>query len=199
MGAQLRGVLAARRPLYVAGIFGAYNIIYLGLAAFLPAYLESLGARTGAAGGAAALAAIANVAGNLLAAALMRRGIAPERLAIVGATAMAVLAALVFAVPVPWFAVSLALLASLVGGLLPAACFALLPGSVPAPALVPPAMGLTIQANNLMQVLSPPALGAVASLAWPLMALPLLLAGGLAALLGAKLDRDGLRPVPPSP
>jgi MFS family permease len=199
MGAQLRGVIAARRPLYVAGIFGAYNIIYFGLAAFLPAYLESLGTRTGAAGGAAALAAIANVAGNLVAAALMRRGTAPERLAIGGAAAMAVLVALVFAVPVAWIAVSLALLASLVGGLLPAACFALLPGSVPSLALVPPAMGMTIQANNLMQVLTPPLLGAVASIAWPLMALPLMLAGAVAALFGAKLARDGLPTLRPSP
>jgi hypothetical protein len=60
-------------------------------------------------------------------------------------------------------------------------------------------MGMTIQANNLMQVLTPPALGVVAGMAWPLMALPLLVAGGVAALFGAKLARDGLPAVRPSP
>jgi hypothetical protein len=173
--------------------------MYFGLATFLPAYLEALGARTGAAGAAAAVAALANAAGNLVAAALMRRGAAPERLAIGGAAAMAVLVALVFAVPLAGLAAPLALLASLSGGLVPAACFALLPASVPSPALVAPAMGMTIQANNLMQLLTPPLLGAVAGIAWPLLALPLLLSGAVAALLGAMLLRDGLPAARPSP
>jgi MFS family permease len=195
----LRDLIAARRPLRVAGAFAAYNIVYFGLAAFLPAYLESLGARTGVAGAVGALAAIANLIGNLGAAALMRRGSAPERLVAIGASAMGVLTAAVFLLPEPVTATALALTASMVGGLVPAACFALVPASVPRAELVSPAVGLTIQGNNLMQLIAPPLLGALAGLSWSLMALPILLAGFLAAGIGVALGRGGLpsKPAPP--
>ncbi len=199
MRTQLTALVAARRPLRVAGCFAAYNIIYFGIAAFLPAFLESRGAGTGIAGGAAALAALANLAGNLAAAALMRRGAAPERLVILGSLAMGGTGAGVFLLASPGAAGALALLACAVGGLVPAACFALVPSSVPQPALVAPAMGLTIQGNNLMQLLAPPALGALAGLAWPLLAPPMLGAGLLVAWLARGLHRPRLRDAAPPP
>jgi predicted MFS family arabinose efflux permease len=194
---QRRTLVAARRPLRVAATFAAYNVLYFGIAAFLPAYLESLGVGTGAAGGAAALAALANLAGNLSAAALMRRGVAPERLVTLGAATMAVLAAAVFVLPVASAAMTLALLACATGGLVPASSFALVPSSVPRPDLIAPAMGLTVQGNNLMQLLAPPLLGALAAHGWPLLALPLLLAGAFAARMGVVLAAGGLRSAPP--
>jgi MFS family permease len=199
MRAQFAALVAARRPLRVAACFAAYNIVYFGIAAFLPAFLESRGAGTGIAGGAAALAALANLAGNLAAAALMRRGAAPERLVILGSLAMGAAAAGVFLLASPEAAGVLALLACAVGGLVPAACFALVPSSVPEPALVAPAMGLTIQGNNLMQLLAPPMLGALAGLAWPLMAPPMLGAALVAAWLARGLNGPRLRPAAPAP
>jgi predicted MFS family arabinose efflux permease len=196
IGAQLRALRAARRPLRVAAAFASYNLVYLGIAAFLPAYLESLGARTGAAGGAAALAAAANALGNFGGGVLMGRGAVPERLVTGGAASMAALAAALYLAPVAWLAVLLAMAACCIGGLVPAACFALLPRSVPAPALVAPAMGLTIQGNNMVQLLAPPALGALAGLSWALVALPLLAAGLVAAAMGVVLAREGARSVP---
>jgi cyanate permease len=175
---QLRALAAARRPLRVAAAFASYNLVYLGIAAFLPAFLESRGAGTGLAGGMAALAAIANATGNFAGGVLMGRGAAPERLVAGGAVAMA---------------------ACCIGGLVPAACFALLPRSVPDPALVAPAMGLTIQGNNLVQLLAPPALGALAGIAWGLVALPLLLSGLIAAWMGVVLGRGGLPSATRSP
>jgi len=189
IAAQLRALLAARRPLQVAAAFATYNVMYLGIAAFLPARLESLGAGTGGAGAAAALAALANAGGNLGAGALMRRGITPERLVVTGALYMSVTAVSVFLVPWPALATLLAILACGVGGLLPAACFAILPRAVPSAALVAPAVGLVIQGNNLAQLLAPPAIGALAGIAWPLAALPLLVAGLLAAAAGRALTR----------
>jgi hypothetical protein len=100
---------------------------------------------------------------------------------------------------VAWLAVVLAMAACCIGGLVPAACFALLPLSVPQPALVAPAMGLTIQGNNLMQLLAPPALGALAGVSWGLVAVPLLIAGLIAAWMGILLGRAGLRSVAASP
>jgi len=195
LGALLRGLAEARRPLRIAAAFATYNIVYFGLAAFLPAYLESLGARTGVAGGAGAFAAIANLAGNLAAAALMRRGVAPERLVVIGAATMGVLAGAVFLMPLPAAAVILALLASIIGGLVPAACFALVPASVPRAELVAPAVGMTIQGNNLIQLLAPPLLGLLAGVAWWLVSVPMLVAGLLAAAIGLALAAGRTRPV----
>jgi hypothetical protein len=112
---------------------------------------------------------------------------------------MGVLAASVFLVPDPVAATTLALAASMVGGLVPAACFALLPASVPRPDLVAPAVGMTIQGNNLMQLCAPPLLGVLAGLSWHLVALPILLAGCLAAAIGVALRRDGLPSAPAAP
>jgi MFS family permease len=187
--AQLRALAEAGGPLRIAATFAAYNIMYFGIAAFLPARLESLGAGTGGAGVAAALAALANAAGNLAAGLLMRRGVAPGRLVMVGALGMSLLAGCVYLVPQPALVLVLAVLASGLGGVLPAACFALLPRAVPDPALVAPAVGLVIQGNNLVQLLAPPLIGALAAQAWPLAALPLFLAGILATLAGRTLSR----------
>jgi MFS family permease len=189
MGQQVRALVAARRPLQVASAFATYNIMYLGIAAFLPARLESLGAGTGLAGVAAAVAALANAGGNLASGALMARGLAAERLVVAGALAMSVTAAAVYLVPSALAATALAVLACGVGGLVPASCFAILPRAVPSPALVAPAVGLVMQGNNLAQLLAPPAIGALAGIAWPLAALPLLAAGLLAALAGRALSR----------
>ena len=197
LGALLHGLVEAGRPLRVASAFAAYNIVYFGLAAFLPAYLESLGAGTGLAGGAGAVAAIANLFGNLAAAALMRRGVAPERLVVIGAAAMGVLTAAVFLTPLPVAVTGLALLASIIGGLVPAACFALVPASVPRSELVAPAVGMTIQANNLMQLLAPPLLGVLAGIAWGLIAVPILLAGLLSAAIGLMLAAERERHAAP--
>lgn len=199
IGAQFRALVAAQRPLRVAAAFASYSVLYFGIAAFLPAFLESRGAGTGIAGAAAALAAIANLLGNLSAAALMRRGVVPERLVILGSLAMAGCATMLFLMTSPLAATVLALLACAVGGLVPASCFALVPSSVPKPALVPPAMGLTIQANNLTQLLAPPMLGALAGVAWPLMAPPMLAAGLFVAWLARELQRDRLPAVATSP
>ena len=193
IGVQLRAIATARRPLRVAAAFASYNCVYLGIAAFLPAYLEARGAGTGLAGGMAALAAVANAIGNFGGGVLMGRGAVPERLMAGGALAMAALAAALYLAPVVWLVVVLAMAACCIGGLVPAACFALLPRSVPQAALVAPAMGLTIQGNNLVQLLAPPALGALAAVSWSLVALPLLGAGLIAAWMGVLLGRDGLR------
>ncbi len=146
----------------------------------------------------AALAAVSNAVGNFSGGVLMARGIAAERLVTTGAVALGLLTAGVYLAPIPALAVGLAMAASCVGGIVPAACFALLPRVVPAPALVAPAMGLTIQGNNLMQLIAPPALGALAAHSWALLAPALLLGGAVAALIGLRLARHGLRSVPTS-
>jgi MFS family permease len=196
--AQLSALMSARRALLIALAFSTYNVMYIGLVAFLPARLEHLGAGTGVAGAAAALATIANAGGNLGCGLLMRRGIAAEALLASGAAAMALFSACVYLVPQPVVAVTLATLACAVGGLVPAACFALIPRAVPEAALVAPAVGLVIQGNNLAQFLAPPLLGALAGHAWWSVAPPLLLCGVLATIAGRALLTPLRGSVPPS-
>jgi len=184
---QWRALVAARRPLLLAAAFGAYNVVYVGIAAFMPARLESLGEGTGAAGMAAAVAALANAAGNLGSGALMRRGVAPATLIQAGALGISVLGAAVFMLAVPMLVVMAGILACLLGGLVPAACFALLPRAVPRLSLAAPAVGLVIQGNNLAQLLAPPLIGALAGIAWGLACVPMLVAGALALIAGRAL------------
>jgi hypothetical protein len=59
-------------------------------------------------------------------------------------------------------------------------------------------MGLTIQGNNIVQLLAPPLLGGLAGFAWPLLALPMLASGAGVAWLALWLRRERLRkPMPP--
>jgi hypothetical protein len=112
----------------------------------------------------------------------MHRGVPPVRIVLAAGAVMALLAASAFALaPNLPAAFALALLASGVGGAVPASLFATVPRTVPEPALIGPAMGLTIQANNLGQIVTPPVVAMAAGQSWALVAVPLLLAG--AALL----------------
>lgn len=118
---------------------------------------------------------------------MMRRGAAAERLVGIGAACMGVLAALTFLAPDAIAAAGLAIAACAVGGLVPAACFALIPRAVPQAALVAPTVGLVIQGNNLAQLLAPPLLGTLAGVGWWLVSPPLLLCGVLAVLAARAL------------
>jgi predicted MFS family arabinose efflux permease len=187
--AAVRGLLRARLPLVVAICFPSYALVYFGIAGFLPAFLaERHGLALGAAGFFAAFAALANVAGNLGAGVAMRAGVRPTRLVLLCGTTMAGLAALCFALPAPWWgALALGVLASGIGGAVPASLFALVPRTVPEPALVAPAMGLVIQANNAGQLFGPVLIAAVAGLAWGAVAVPLVAAGAVVAWAALRL------------
>lgn len=193
LGAAVAALFRARLPLLVALCFGAYALVYFGIAGFLPAFLaEAHGVSAGVAGLVAALAAIANLCGNLGAARLMRIGVRPARIVLAVGVAMALLAAASYALPLPWWAaLAVAVLASGIGGSVPASLFALVPRAAPAPGLTGPAMGLVIQCNNLGQLVGPLAIASAAEIAWPLAALPLLAAGVVLLLAALPLQRIG--------
>jgi predicted MFS family arabinose efflux permease len=187
----LRALGRARLPLVVALCFPSYALVYFGIAGFLPAFLvESHGVALGFAGFVGAFAALANVGGNLAAGQAMRAGVRPTRLVLGCGAAMALLAALAFALPAPWWvALALAVLASGIGGAVPASLFALVPRTVPDPALTAPAMGLVIQANNIGQLLGPLLIAAAAGVAWGAVAMPLLVAGAVVVWAALALRR----------
>lgn len=183
----------ARLPVIAAGAFACYAIVYFGIAGFLPARLvEGFGMSLPGAGLIGAAAAIVNVAGNLLAGRMMRRGWRPAILVIAAGSAMTLLSAGAFALPSSLvLTVGTAMLASGLGGMVPGSLFALVPRAVPDPALVAPALGLLVQFNNLGSVVAPLAVAAAAQRGWSLAALPLLAAGLAMLLLARGLRRIG--------
>jgi len=183
---SLRAVVRLPKPLLLAGLFALYNIQYFALVAFLPTLLVE---RIGLGPAAAALTTSAvvgvNIAGNLSAGVLRRRGIAPWRLI---ATALSLMGVTGLGIFTPFAPVSLviglAMLFSLTAGLLPATVLGEAPKAAPEPHMAPVVMGLVIQGNNLGQLLGPATIGALVDrLGWSAAALAVAAAG----LAGAAL------------
>lgn len=156
-------------PLSIA--FFCFALLFLALAGLLPAYLVGRrGLAAADAGRVVAIATAFGIAGSLLAAWTMRRGVSPGRLVAVGLIASTVIAAFSFsaAAPVPLsvagFAVAFAL-----GGLVPAATFASVPLIAVDARAIGPINGLLAQAGSLGSLAGPPLLALWVEWAgWPL-------------------------------
>ncbi|TAJ39702.1 MAG: MFS transporter [Reyranella sp.] len=140
--------------------FFCFALLFLALAGLLPTYLvERCGLAVAEAGRFIAIATAFGIAGSLLAAWMMRRGVLPGMLIAVGLITSTVIAAFAFsaAAPVPLavtgFAVSFAL-----GGLVPAAAFASVPLIAVDPRAIGPINGLLAQAGSLGSLAGPPLL-----------------------------------------
>ncbi len=187
--ASLRGVAHNRAAQAIAATFASYNGVYFAISVLLPAALaQSFGWSVAAGGYAGAAAVLANGVGNLAAGALFHRGVAPARLLRPALIGLAVLGAGTWMAPWPWLMVTLACGTCLFGGMIPASLFAILPAAVPQ-TLTSAAMGLLIQANNIVQLLVPLAMAALAGLGWPWLAPCMLLFALGAGLAAGRLSR----------
>jgi MFS family permease len=174
--------LRAAGPLSVA--FFCFALVFLALAGLLPTYLvEGRGLQAATAGRIVAIATAFGIAGSLLAGWMMRRGVAPGRLAAVGLIASTAIAALSFSVAAPLplvvtgFAVSFAL-----GGLVPAASFASVPLVAANARAIGPINGLLAQAGSLGSLAGPPLLALwVEGTSWSLAPVMLLAVAALGA------------------
>jgi len=189
--------LARRRtPALLMVLFALYSLMFFALFSFLPILLtERLGVSGQAAGGLSALAAAANVVGNLAAGNLLARGVNRNVLIAVAALVMGVSALGIF-LPVlgGWGSFWLCLLFSAVGGLIPATLLATAPAAARSAAMVPVMMGLLMTGSNFGQVTAPIAVGAVVS-AWgwgaaSVMVVVAAILAGLAAWLLARGDHN---------
>jgi MFS family permease len=173
-------------PLAVA--FFCFALLFLAIAGLLPAYLvEARALSASEAGRIVAITTAFAIAGSLLAGWLMKRGVAPGRLAATGLAASTLIAALAFNAHIPGplaiagFAASFA-----VGGLVPAATFASVPLVAPNSRAIGPINGLIAQAGSLGSLAGPPALALwVEHTSWalaPVLLLVIAAAGVLAAL-----------------
>lgn len=187
--------LARRRaPALLMVLFGLYSLMFFAVFSFLPILLtERLGVSSQDAGGLSALAAAANVVGNLAAGNLLARGVSRPPLIAVAAVVMGASALGIF-LPVlgGWGAFILCLVFSAIGGLIPATLLATAPAAARSAAMVAVMMGLLMTGSNFGQVTGPIAVGAVVS-AWGwsaacVMVVAAAILAGLAAWMLARSD-----------
>lgn len=183
----------AGAPALIAASFVIYSLQFFALFSFLPVLLiERMGVGMAAAGSLSALACCVNVAGNLAAGVLLKRGVARWLLAAVASALMGLSAIGIF-LPVlgalPAFLLCLAF--SGAGGLLPATLIGTSPIVSPSARLVPMSMGLLMLGSNLGQMIGPVIVGgAVDSMGWPAAAVIVALAGAMGVLLALGLRRS---------
>lgn len=186
----------AGAPALIAASFVIYSLQFFALFSFLPVLLiERMGVGMAAAGSLSAVACCVNVAGNLVAGVLLKRGVARWLLAAVASASMGLSAIGIFlpvlgAVP----AFLLCLVFSGAGGLLPATLIGTSPIVAPSARLVPMSMGLLMLGSNLGQMIGPLIVGgAVDSLGWPAAAVIVAVAGAMGVLLALGLRRSMAR------
>jgi MFS family permease len=178
------GALRAALPLALS--FFCFALLFLALAGMLPAYLvERRDMALAAAGQTVAVATALGIAGSFAAAALMHRGMPPQRLIAIGLAASTIAAILAFrpefglAASIAGFALSFA-----VGGLVPSATFASVPRLAPDRRAIGPINGLLAQAGSLGSLAGPPVLALwveLTSWAWaPALLLAVAIVGAVA-------------------
>ena len=177
-------------PLRLAGIFACYTFQYLSIMGFVPSLLQQQGYSLQSAGELAALAVLANAAGNILASAAVARGASCAWLIALSCGGMALTVPGVYAPQLSagahfGFVVAFAGIA----GLAPACIFALLPAALPEQRSSATRMGLIVQASHAGQLIGPPLVAALAAAAggWQYSAALLVPAALLAVLLALPL------------
>lgn len=145
-------------PWLFATCFAAYALMFYAVAAWLPSYLIEAKGWTlsqAALGGAAVV--IANIAGNVISAALMHRGVDRWKLLLTAYLGYVLCSWFIFAEPAPdALRLPAAMLFTLIGGLLPAACMAGGAAHARDPAEVGTMSGIIVQGANTGSLLGAP-------------------------------------------
>lgn len=165
--AGLRQTLAAPGPWLVAAIFAAYSGQWLAVIGFLPSITTQAGLAAGATGVLTALAAAANIVGNVVAGRALQRGVPALRLLLLGFVCMAAAAALAFAAGSAPAGLRYAavLVFSGVGGLVPGTLFSLALRVAPGEGSMASTVGWMQQWSSMGQFVGPPAVAWVAGVA----------------------------------
>jgi MFS family permease len=157
--AVLRHTLGYGGPWLVALAFGAYSSQWITVIGFLPTIYADAGVAQATAGLLTALAAAANIGGNVMAGRLLHQGRPPVQLLLTGFGTMGMTAFIAFGLPeaLPASGRYAAVLAfSAVGGLIPGTLFALAVRVAPEDRTVPAVVGWTLQCSALGQFIGPP-------------------------------------------
>lgn len=165
-GSRLRMTLSAPGPWLVALTFGMYSGQWLAVVGFLPSIYAAAGISGALLGVLTALAAAANMVGNMASGRLLQRGWAPRATLWLGFGAMALGSTVAFAAFTegwPWLRFAGVLLFSGVGGLVPGTLFSLAVRLAPGEQQVATTVGWVQQLSALGQFMGPPAVAAVAA------------------------------------
>ena len=186
---RLRHTLSAPGPWLLALTFACYSGQWLAVVGFLPTIYRQAGVDAALTGLLTAVAAAANIVGNVGSGRLLHRGVSPPRLLALGFVTMAVAAGVAFGnlgqpAALRYTAV---LLFSAVGGLIPGTLFALVARLAPGEHTLSSTVGWMQQWSALGQFTGPPVVAWLASRVggwgwtWA--------ATGASALLGLWLSR----------
>ncbi|MEU6699877.1 MFS transporter [Pseudonocardia sp. NPDC046786] len=189
--------LRAPGPRLLALAFAGYSLQFVAVAGFLPTVYAEQGLDPGTGALLTAAVVLMNVAGNLGAGVLLRRGAPRWLLIAVAAGVMGAAAVGVYAAALPFAAsYACALVFSAVGGLLPAAVLAGVPVLAPRPDLVPVTNGLVVQGIGIGMVAGPVTAGALAQWAGGWHATPLVVttAAALVVVVAFRLRRIEIPP-----
>lgn len=156
-------VLRRPGPWLLAGCFACYTTQWFSIVTWIPTYLKESGltSETLLALGVAAVALV-NAVGTTVSAAVMHRGLPRWLIIAVVSLSMGALGTASFAPGIPILAkIGLALAASGVGGMLPAAVLASVPQQTRDPAEIATVNGVVVQLLNIGSFVGPPALAAL--------------------------------------
>ncbi len=165
LGDGLRTTLSSLGPWLVALMFACYSSQWLAVIGFLPTIYTQAGIAPALTGVLTALAAAANIAGNVMSGRLLQQGAAPRSLLWQGFITMAVTSVLAFADldQPPAVRYGAVLLFSAVGGLIPGTLFSLALRVAPAEGAVAATVGWVQQWSSTGQFIGPPLAAALAS------------------------------------
>ena len=161
--AGARETLARSVLWFYAGAFMLYSVTWFAVAAWLPTFLVETQERSAMAAGLfTALVVAVNIGGNLSGAWLLFKGVPRWSLIVTANATMGVTAALILGPFAPEVAkIPLAIVFSLVSGVLPAAVIAGAAAHAPKPHLVAMASGFAIQGCAIGMLIGPPLIAIV--------------------------------------
>ena len=162
---RLRHTVSAPGPWLLALTFASYSGQWLAVVGFLPTIYRQAGVPAAVSGVLTALAAAANIVGNVGSGRLLHRGLAPPRLLAIGFITMAAAAALAFGAwgQPAWLRYAAVLLFSAVGGVIPGTLFALVVRLAPGEHTLSSTVGWMQQWSALGQFCGPPLVAWLAS------------------------------------
>lgn len=162
---DIRDTVSAPGPIVLALGFGVYALQYVSVFGFLPTVMvEQEGLTPVVAASLTAFAIFMNVPGNLLGGMLLHRGMSRAMAIALASIVMGLCDIGIYEPSLAfWPRYALAVVLSLVGGIIPTALFSGAPVLARSPRLVATTNGLIMQGSNLGQSIGPPAIAALAA------------------------------------
>lgn len=153
-------------PWLFALCFLVYALMFYAVAIWLPSFLlEAKGWTLAEASLGGAAIVLMNILGNLLSAGLMHRGVDRWKLLVIAYLAYIIFAWFIFAAPAPdLFRLPAAMLLTLIGGMLPAACLAGGAAHARAPSEVATISGVVVQGSNTGSLIGAPVMAVAVTL-----------------------------------